>query len=300
MTRSAPWLAALLSSTAAAQAPAPTVEPQPQAVIAVTLDVQPRTFTVPATLTITWTAGTGTTGCMASGGWNGARPISGSEQVAGVAGSTSFYLSCDGPTPQMRVSWVNPTKNTDGSNYTDAKHIEVYRADSAQGLANATAVAVAHPATSYQFAGLPVGVSYFATKAVNQAGAKSALSSSVSANVEGASGTAPPVTVTGSTAPPPTGMVSISQDGYAVKPNLAVIDYVLDGIVGRVQLGAPCDVARQMGGTDYYAINRQKYVTWTTNRRPSTVVVQCAAAAGGTAVESEPAPLGVDPEEYGK
>jgi hypothetical protein len=45
-----------------------------------------------------------------------------------------------------------------------------------------------------------------------------------------------------------------------------------------------------MGGTEYYAINRAKYVTWTTNRRPNTVVVQCAAPQGA-AVQSEPAPL---------
>ena len=75
----------------------------------------------------------------------------------------------------------------------------------------------------------------------------------------------------------PTGVVSLG-DGYAVKANEPMLDYVLDGMVGTVQLGAPCDELRRMGSTDYYAINRAKYVTWTTNRRPKTVVVQCGVA----------------------
>ena len=263
--------------------------------IAVTLDVQPRTFTVPATLTVTWSA-LGAGNCTASGGWNGNKAASGSEQVAGVVGSTTFELNCSGATTPVTVSWTNPTQNTDGTTYTNPKHTEVYRASSAAGLPNATAVVVPATATSYLFTNLPAGKSYFAVKAVSLLNAKSDLSVSVSRDVQASSGSATPVTVTGSTGPPPTGVVSVSADGYAVKPSEPVLDYILNGIVGTVQLGAPCDALRQMGATDYYAINRAKYVTWTTNRRPSTVVVQCAAPPSGTTVTSEPAPV----EDYGK
>jgi hypothetical protein len=244
--------------------------------IAVTLDVQPRTFTLPATLTVTWNA-PGASGCTATGGWSGAKAPSGTETVAGVEGATTFNLSCTGAVPAVTVSWTNPTKNTDGSNYTNAKHTEVYRAATTGDLTTAVGVVVAHPQTSYPFTNLPVGVSYFATKAVNQAGVKSNLSATANANVQGSSGSAPPVTVTGSTEPPPpTGVVAISTTAFAVKPNELQLRYLLDGIVGTVPLGVPCDETRQIEGTGYYAVNRKQYVTWTTGRRPSTVVVNCA------------------------
>lgn len=281
----------LLACVAVAQAPAPTVEVDTRA-IAVTLDVQPRSFTLPQTLTITWSAPAPATSCVASGQWSGTKAISGTEQVAGVVGESTFGLTCSGAVPPVTLEWQHPTQNTDGSNYTDPKHTEVYRASSAAGLPTATAIAVPYPQRQYIFTGLLTGAHHFATKAVNLAGAKSAMSASTSSDVQAPTGTATPVTVTGSTAPP-TGVVSISGDGYAVKPNENLLDYVLDGIVGTVQLGAPCDVLRQMGATNYYAINRAQYVTWTTSRRPKTVVVQCAAPQGAT-VESEAAPLEED------
>ena len=262
--------------------------------IPVTLDVQPRTFTLPQTLTVTWNAPAPAVNCTASGGWSGAKGTSGTEQVAGALGTVAFNLTCAGATPTVTVTWVNPTKNIDGTNYTNPKHVEVYRSGVASDVGSVSGATVPHPQTSYVFSGLPPGTSHFGTKAVNTNNAKSALSNTTSKDVQAATGSAPPVSVTG-TQPAPTGVVSVSKDGYAVKASIAVIDYVLDGIVGTVQLGAPCDSLRQMGGTDYYAINRAKYVTWTTNRRPGTVVVQCAAPPSGT-VKSEEAPLGEDEE----
>jgi len=245
--------------------------------IAVSLDVQPRTFTVPATLTVTWNAPEAT-GCTASGGWSGAKTPSGTEQVAGAAGETTFNLSCAGAVAPKTLSWANPTKNSDGSNYTDPKHTEAYRAATAGDLTTAVGVAVAHPQTSYVFQNLPVGMNYFATKAVNQAGAKSDLSSTVSVDVQGSTGSAAPVTVTGNAEPPPpTGVVTASTTAFAVKPNELQLRYVLDGIVGTVPLGVPCDENRQIEDTGYYAVNRAMYVTWTTGRRPKTVVVDCEA-----------------------
>jgi hypothetical protein len=264
----------------------------------IALEVQPRSFTVPATLTVTWNAPAPYTACTASGGWTGAKATSGSEQVAGVVGTTSFELTCTGSVPPVTVSWTNPTTNTDGSAYSNAKQIEVYEATSVAGLPAASAVIVPATQTSYQYTDLPVGVHHFGVKAVSLLNAKSALSGTPSVDVQAASGTATPVTVTGSAAPqPPSGVVSTSTTGYAVKANQILLDYELDGIVGTVVLGAPCDGNRQMGVTNYYAINRAKYVTWTTNRRPSTVVVECAAPPAGASMISEDAPID---EDYGK
>jgi hypothetical protein len=90
-------------------------------------------------------------------------------------------------------------------------------------------------------------------------------------------GSATPVTVTGTgeEPPPPQGVVSLAVEVYAVRANETLLDYILDGQVGTVVIGIPCDQLRQMGSTEYYAVNRAKYVTWTSNRRPKTVVAKC-------------------------
>ena len=281
-----------------AKAPAPMVTPQPQAgeTIAVTLDVQPRTFTVPATLTVTWsTPALQETTCTASGAsdWSGLKAPSGSQSVQGALGATVYSLSCQAGVPPVQVSWTHPTTNTNGTTYNNPKHTAVIKADTAAELANYAGVPVAHPKTTHTFTDLPAGTTHFATRAVSLTDQTSELSASVSTTLAALAGTAAPVTVTGSSepTPPPTGVVSISTEGYAVKANELQLKYLLDGIVGTVQMGAPCDQARKMGETDYYAINRAKYVTWTTNRRPKTVVVQCAAPAASKSVESEAAPL---------
>lgn len=257
--------------------------------ITVTLDVQPRTFTAPAPLTVSWNSTAATT-CNAGGdlnAWAGSKATNGTEQIPGSTGTYTLTLSCSGTTAPVTVSWTNPTKNTDGSDYTNAKAVEVYRAATAGELTNVVGIAVNHPGTSYVFNNLPAGMSHFATRAVPLIGEPSALSASVSKDVVAQTAAAAPVIVTGSDAPP-TGVVSISSEGYAVKANTVLLDYELDGLVGTVQIGAPCDIERQMNVTNYYAINRQKYVTWLGNRRPNTVVVQCAAPQIKTQSESAP------------
>ena len=255
--------------------------------IPVTLDVQPRTFTTPRTLSVTWSAPSPATTCTASGGWSGTKATSGTEQVPGQVGNVTYNLTCTGGggSTTVNLSWTNPTKNTDGTNYTNAKHVEVYRATSAASLPTATGVVVPPnqqgvQATSYQFTGVPTGMNYFATKAVSLTGQKSDMSMQATKDVQGAgsSGTAPPVTVTGTQQPqPPTGVVATTTQAYAVKPSETKLAYILDGVVGTVEVGDPCDPARPMGVSGYYAINRAQYVTWTTGRRPTTVVTACEA-----------------------
>ena len=121
MTRSARLLFALALVVASLPAPAqapPTVEVR-AAPIPVSLDVQPRTFTVPQTLTVTWSAASPATACVASGYWSGNKPPSGTEQIAGAVGDSLIALTCSGPPVPLMLSWINPTKNIDGSDYTD-------------------------------------------------------------------------------------------------------------------------------------------------------------------------------------
>lgn len=56
----------------------------------------PTSVTAGGTSTLTWEA-TNVSSCTASGGWNGSRAVSGSQSVGPLASSTSFTLSCSGP-----------------------------------------------------------------------------------------------------------------------------------------------------------------------------------------------------------
>jgi hypothetical protein len=58
-------------------------------------------------LTLTWTS-TDATSCVASGGWNGNKPVRGTETVGPLSSSTSFSLACSG-TGGMHVATTNVT-----------------------------------------------------------------------------------------------------------------------------------------------------------------------------------------------
>ena len=62
----------------------------------VTLSASPTTITLGQSTTLTWTSSVGTT-CTASGGWTGAKAVSGSESVTPSASGTATYtLACTG------------------------------------------------------------------------------------------------------------------------------------------------------------------------------------------------------------
>lgn len=65
--------------------PAPTV----------TLTASPPSISAGQSSTLTWIS-TNATSCTASGGWSGAKSVSGSEQVGPIAATTSFTLTCTG------------------------------------------------------------------------------------------------------------------------------------------------------------------------------------------------------------
>ena len=60
-----------------------------------TLDASPTTVSNGARSTLSWST-TGATACTASGGWSGARGVSGSESTATLTSTTTFTLDCSG------------------------------------------------------------------------------------------------------------------------------------------------------------------------------------------------------------
>lgn len=77
--------AALFGSTALGQSAPPTV----------TLSISPDAITIGGSTTLTWNA-TNASSCIASRSWGGARPISGSQTLVGVATSSVYSLTCIG------------------------------------------------------------------------------------------------------------------------------------------------------------------------------------------------------------
>lgn len=109
----------------------------------------------------------------ANSNWTGAKPLTGSAAVGGVAAGAVLTLTCStAGNPTADLTWTAPTTNTDGSALTDLKDFVIYRG-TAPGSLSATDTAGA-TATAYTVAGLPAGAWYFAMTARNAAGVESA------------------------------------------------------------------------------------------------------------------------------
>lgn len=228
----------------------------------------------PADVTVTWTSGG--TACTARGDWTGSKSSSGSQIIPSVtSGTKNYILDCTSSTGSVNLGWTPPTKNTDGTDLTNLAKHQVFRSSTSSGVPGATPIDVPMPAVSYFFPGLPTGPYYFGVKAVNSNGTASDMSVLANKNVTGSTGT-DTATITLEAKPQPPTVITVDTFGYAVKANGTKMVYELDGVVGTVPLGVPCDINRSMNQAgQYYAVNRTQYVTWTTGRRPNTVVVQC-------------------------
>lgn len=90
---------------------ASTGNPNPTPAPTVTLTANPTSITAGQTVTLTWSS-TNATSCSASGGWSGAKAISGTEVSAALSGATTFSLNCTGTggstSASVSVSLVSP------------------------------------------------------------------------------------------------------------------------------------------------------------------------------------------------
>lgn len=160
-----------------------------QAAISVTLSASPKSVPSNTTSSLTW-ASTGLTSCTASGGWSGARAISGTATVGPIAGDTTYSLACSGggnnavamTTVAVReavLSWSAPTKNVDGSNLTNLSGYKIH-----YGTASRTytqTISVSGATTLQRTVALSgPGTWYFSVTAVDANGVQSAYSGEVS------------------------------------------------------------------------------------------------------------------------
>jgi hypothetical protein len=142
--------------------------------------------------TLTWSSNNATT-CAASGGWSGAKALSGSQVVGPLSEDTTYRLKCSGTggnataitTVSVRIaqlSWEAPTQNSDGSPLTDLAGYRVYWGTSSRSYSGNATVNGAGT-TSYTVQNLAAGTWYFTVTARNENGVESAYSSEESKTI---------------------------------------------------------------------------------------------------------------------
>jgi hypothetical protein len=169
MRRIHAWLIAALFSVSVAFAQAGGV---------ITFTAQTTTGDGTVTPVLTWSTAPAASSCTASGDWSGAKGAAGTETLAPIMSSATYNLTCTWADTTATLTWTAPTKNTDGSNYTDPAG---YRIEYGQSEALGQSRAVPDPAaTSYVFTDLAAGTWYFGMRTVNQRGAESERTNLVS------------------------------------------------------------------------------------------------------------------------
>lgn len=104
--------------------------------LAVDLTVSPTQIAVDDSATLSWSS-TGASSCTASGGWSGARDLSGSYGTGPLTSSRTYSLSCSNGRDNALASvtvevldkvvrWRAPTRNVDGTALTDLGGYVVY------------------------------------------------------------------------------------------------------------------------------------------------------------------------------
>ena len=127
--------------------------------------------------------------CTATGtGWNGDQPLTGSFTVGPLAATTTYQLTCDGPTGSAvglvgvavldkTLRWQAPTQNVDGTPLTDLSGYVVYWGTSSRTYFDD------HPINSPTITEwevtAPPGSYYFAMTAVDADGNESGYSNEV-------------------------------------------------------------------------------------------------------------------------
>jgi hypothetical protein len=128
-----------------------------------------------------WSTTPAATSCTASGStaWTGTKPASGNVQLAAVAASQTYGISCNWPgVTVVALAWSAPTTNTDGSAYTNPGGYRVQWGASAADLDQS--VYLQNPAArSWTSGTLAAGTWHFGVRAFNTLGLESPLSNVV-------------------------------------------------------------------------------------------------------------------------
>lgn len=199
-----------------------------------TFVANPATGTGSVTSLLSWNI-SGADSCTASGGWTGAKAVSGTQSVT-VTATTTYTLTCSGAVTNgsALLSWTAPTQNTDGSALTDLAGYKVYRGTSS-GAVTTLVTSLTAPAASYTVTGLTSGTHWFSVTAFNTAGNESAKATPGSKTIPAAQSATFSATITVNKVPAPPGNFTVSNATvYEVRRRHAW------RVVGTIQLGTAC------------------------------------------------------------
>lgn len=138
-------------------------------------------------VTLTWDADNADT-CVASGAWSGSQPVSGSYTSPALSNSATYTLRCENSAgtdiastsvdvADLRLAWLAPDSNVDGTPLTDLAGFNVYWGRSPRSYVDSTRVGAS--VTEWDFGSFSSGTYYFSVTAVNAAGEESDHSNEV-------------------------------------------------------------------------------------------------------------------------
>jgi hypothetical protein len=168
--------------------PEPLPEPEPAPQPTLTFSASETVVDSGATTTLNWVA-TDADSCLASGGWTGERPTTGSEDTAALTENTTFTLDCSGAGGSamamiqvdvngvLALSWVAPTENVDGSELTDLSGYRIYYGQQSRDYSEV--VEVTDAAVTSQDVDVISGDYYVAMTALDADGNESGYSNEV-------------------------------------------------------------------------------------------------------------------------
>jgi hypothetical protein len=243
---------------------------QAQTAGVVNLSASPSSTQTSTAPVLTWSTSPAAQSCLASGGWSGARAVSGTETQPSISATTSYTLTCFWGDGTASVSWIAPTNNDDGSDLLDLAGFKVMYGTSTDALTQ-LAIVDDNTRTSYTAESLAPGTWYFAVRAFNTQEVESLESNVVQRDVNGASA-ANTVQVTVVPPPPPT-LHTIASQVYDVRGSGS--QFALGRQVGTIALGKSC-VSTFRVGSNYYQVSRSD-VTITRNPRSQTLVARCGS-----------------------
>ena len=236
---------------------------QAQTAGVVTLRANTTSATTSVVPVLTWSTNPTATSCRASGGWSGTKSASGNETLTRITASTNYTLTCSWSAGSAQVSWVAPTKNTDGSALTNLAGFKVYYGTSTSSMTQSATLNDVS-ARSVSIGSLIPATWYFKVRVLNSSQVESADSNVASKTIAGATAAQTvAITVTAPTTTPPATkfLQTIQTTAYEVVP--VGNNWGLGRAVGTVALGKPCSTSFEITLTHYRLVNTDVKLTQT-------------------------------------
>lgn len=234
----------------------------------VNLSVTPTSGSGSVTPKLTWSTNPTAQSCQASGGWSGTKAASGTQTLSAISGSTNYTLTCTWGSGSAVVSWVAPTKNSDGSTLTDLASFKVLYGTSSTSFTR-TASVTDPTRRSTTLSSLTPATWYFKVRTVNSKGVESNDSNVATKAVTGAKAAKTVSVTVGSSS----GLTTKATNVWDMTRN-SNGQWIRRSVIGYIPLGKPCYA--QFGVSKlHYLINRADVTKMYGTPSSTNLVVNC-------------------------